>query len=611
MITKEIDIKVNTGDAEKDVKSLDKSIEGVGSAGKESGEKASKGIEKVDKTAKATEKSSKLAGLGVKLIGTALKAVGIGVILALFAKFTQILTSNKKVSDAISTTFETISIVLSEVVTALVNSFTAISDATNGFEGFRKVIGGLLTLALTPLKVSFFAIKLALQEAQLAFEESIFGDGDQTTIDALNVKIKQTQKDLSDVAAEALIAGKQVADNVGKAITEVAAFTTIASDEIGKISIKSASEQAKLNTQLANSAILAEARIQGLIEKYDREAELLRQIRDDDKKSIADRIKANEDLGKKLDEQLEKQKEQANIRVAAAIAAQKTASDQVQAQAEVIKATNELAAIEASVTGFRAEQLTNRNALDKERIEILRTLNEIGKNDLELAKSEAEQVRDDRLIQIELQVADETEKFRLLEQARLDFDNTIKDLDDAEQERLKKIAAEELKRVEETAAANKAISDAEAKAKKDNVDSYLGTIQKAGELAGQETEAGKALAVAGALINTYQGISAGVALGYPAAIPAVIAAATVGFKSVKDIIAVKTPNGGGGGGGNTISGGQESQPAFNLVGRSNVNQLQTGLEQQETAPVRAFVVGSSVTSQQEADRATQSQASFG
>ena len=221
MITKEIDIKVNTGDAEKDVKSLDKSIEGIGSAGKESGEKASKGIEKVDKTAKATEKSSKLAGLGVKLIGTALKAVGIGVILALFAKFTQILTSNKKVSDAISTTFETVSIVLTEVVTALVNSFTAISDATNGFEGFRKVIGGVVTLGLTPMKLGFFAIKLALQEAQLAFEESIFGDGDQTTIDALNIKIKQTQKDLSDVAAEALIAGKQVSDNVGKAITEV------------------------------------------------------------------------------------------------------------------------------------------------------------------------------------------------------------------------------------------------------------------------------------------------------------------------------------------------------------------------------------------------------
>jgi hypothetical protein len=46
----------------------------------------------------------------------------------------------------------------------------------------------------------------------------------------------------------------------------------------------------------------------------------------------------------------------------------------------------------------------------------------------------------------------------------------------------------------------------------------------------------KALSVASALINTYQGISAGVKLGYPAAIPAVAAAAATGFAAVKNIL---------------------------------------------------------------------------
>ena len=56
----------------------------------------------------------------------------------------------------------------------------------------------------------------------------------------------------------------------------------------------------------------------------------------------------------------------------------------------------------------------------------------------------------------------------------------------------------------------------------------------------------KALSVASALINTYQGITAGVKLGYPLAIPAVALAAATGFAAVKNIL--KTDKGSSGGG---------------------------------------------------------------
>jgi len=46
----------------------------------------------------------------------------------------------------------------------------------------------------------------------------------------------------------------------------------------------------------------------------------------------------------------------------------------------------------------------------------------------------------------------------------------------------------------------------------------------------------KALAVASALMNTYEGITAGVKLGYPMAIPAVLFAAATGFAAVKNIL---------------------------------------------------------------------------
>lgn len=58
----------------------------------------------------------------------------------------------------------------------------------------------------------------------------------------------------------------------------------------------------------------------------------------------------------------------------------------------------------------------------------------------------------------------------------------------------------------------------------------------------------KTLAIASALVSTYQGIAAGLKLGWPASIPAVAFAAATGFAQVASIRAT-TKNGGGGGGG--------------------------------------------------------------
>lgn len=63
----------------------------------------------------------------------------------------------------------------------------------------------------------------------------------------------------------------------------------------------------------------------------------------------------------------------------------------------------------------------------------------------------------------------------------------------------------------------------------------------------------KAWAITDALISTYQGIAAGVKLGYPAAIPAVAAAAATGFAQVQAIRSQQFS--GGGGGGNASAGG--------------------------------------------------------
>ena len=57
-------------------------------------------------------------------------------------------------------------------------------------------------------------------------------------------------------------------------------------------------DAAVANVQLAKEAEKAEVINAGLLEKYDRQAEQQRQIRDEERNSITERIAANEKLGK-------------------------------------------------------------------------------------------------------------------------------------------------------------------------------------------------------------------------------------------------------------------------------------------------------------------------
>ena len=77
----------------------------------------------------------------------------------------------------------------------------------------------------------------------------------------------------------------------------------------------------------------------------------------------------------------------------------------------------------------------------------------------------------------------------------------------------------------------------------------------------------KALSVAMALVNTYQGIAAGVKLGYPAAIPAVAMAAATGFAAVKNILKTNKTS--------SSSGSTSSTPVATSGTGSFVNTAQT------------------------------------
>jgi hypothetical protein len=217
--------------------------------------------------------------------------------------------------------------------------------------------------------------------------------------------------------------------------------------------------------------------------------------------------------------------------------------------------------------------------------------------DAELKAKKLQAEKDEKVNMIALQLEDETVSYE--EKKAL-----IKEREDLLLSNTALTESQRLKIHKDSLDAEKKLDNAKAKGKEDMIKAINQSLQLASKIAGEETEAGKALSIASALINTYQGITAGVALGFPLAIPAVAMAAYTGFEAVKNILAVKVPNGGGGGsgGGGSMTPPAMSAPNINVVGASQTNQIAETVSQQNQPPIKAYVVGNEVSTQQALDR---------
>ena len=192
------------------------------------------------------------------------------------------------------------------------------------------------------------------------------------------------------------------------------------------------------------------------------------------------------------------------------------------------------------------------------------------------------------------------------------------EFDEQDKARQDKLDEEEKKRKEKQLADDKKISDAaikiaelEEEAKRTSLEGYAGAINSLSNTIGQETAAGKGLAVASSLINTYAAITGQLktAAGSPGgaipgyAIAQAIATGVAGFAAVKKIVAVQVPGGGGSGSSQTGSlPTVPTPPAFNVVGASGETQLADAIGSQTQRPARAYVVSNDVTTAQEMDR---------
>jgi len=624
MIQKELNAKmnINTAKALKDVQKLDKNIQNVPKSINE----AEKNTGKLNQGLTKTNKVAGVVKGGISKIGLAFKAAGIGLIITAFAKLTELFQSNQRVMDAFNVVGETTAIIFNQLFNAIFNTAETLGQTNGAFNATIKVMKALMTFGLTPLIGSLLTFKAAVQSVQLAWEQSPLGDGDPKKIKELQIEVAKTGTQLLKLGANVLQAGSDIVEYGVEAAGEITDLTMTTIDAISKIDIKSSFEQAKQNVRLKKSAEIARVQQQALVEEYDRQAEKLRQVRDEERNSIAERIKANNKLKEVLDEQEEAMLKQVDLQIASAAAQYKVNKSQENLIA-LLEAQNEKTAVLAQIEGFRSEQKANDLALSKEQLELEqsisdaateRTINQLNAN-AELIKGDEE-----RLIkQLEnLEIEKQIEQQRL-ELKRDSYNADTQAYVDAQIELENFISESNIRKAEldneltQVRIENKEKENELEQQKISAVKNTLTTISNLASLFAGESEKEqkkafkiqKAANIAQALIDTYSSATAayrslaGVPVVGPAlGIAAAAAAITGGLLNVKQIQATEFQ--GGSGGGDTSptyssnTGSTQQAPAFNVVGQSGFNQIASALGQNNNTPVKAYVVSGDVTTAQ-------------
>ena len=316
----------------------------------------------VGKVAEDTEKlgkATKDAQSGIKKLsasfGTLAKATGIVFLLnKAFEVFQEVFRQNQKVVDIFNTAFEVLSIAFNDFFKFLernIGTATGFMDKIFGNEVVQNVIDFGRTLSIeviTRIKNLVQGIG-GLGSALVKLFKKDFAGASETA--------KAAVKDLTEV----------VTGNVVETVEMEKAITKV-TDKITDYA-KSTIEGAKTLVGLRKESELAAVKVQGLIEEYDRQAEKLRQVRDDETKTFEERIAANEELGRVLKEQEEEMLKLIDIRIREAeLDVEKNNS--IENQVKLQEALNEKKAVEAQITGFQSEQLVNQVSLQKEQTQV-------------------------------------------------------------------------------------------------------------------------------------------------------------------------------------------------------------------------------------------------
>jgi len=588
----QVELEVETKKAEKNVDDLTGGIKNLTKAVEQGNEQTAAGLKSIEETSKST-------GEGVKGIGKSIKTAGLGLFIIALDTIKELFLQNQIVADAVGASFEGLALVFNDVFGLLIGGQESVKKLGDAFD---KYFGQ------------------PIQTATQAFEK--FGDAFSKIFGGdFSGALESAQEGFSGLGD----AISQTGDGFVEAATDAAEYA---------VELKDA---AVANVQLAKEAQKAEVINAGLLEKYDRQAEQQRQIRDEERNSITDRIAANVELGRILEEQNAKMLENAKIvEKAAQVAFNRNKS--LENETALIAAKNEVMAVEATIEGFRSEQLANDLALDRERIELLNTEAESVSNlGFEKRKFDAEQEKNAVKRIEKLKEINEEEKLVEAERLQAIVDNANIGtqakvdaqiaLDEFMQTSRHESITLEKEYTEELAAEEKKRKDAELAAfvnKKEIAMATVGVLQNGLGVLKGVTEGNlklqKAIIVAEAaasigqiIMSTQVANAKAAALVPPTGFPfTAINTANAAIGIAATIASSKKALSAIGEGGSIASEATiaspstrgdsfESQaPEFNIVGTSGANQIADVVASQ--APVKAYVVANDVTTAQALDR---------
>jgi len=588
-----IELKAETAAARKQIEALTGEVSELR---KEQAQQSKEALTQAKETAKGVGGISK----SFKTLGNALKAAGIGLAIAAFAKLSEIFMQNQKAADFFNTAFEAVSIAFNDFVSFIV-------DNTGGVVDFFKSI---FENPLDSLKKFADAFKRNIQER---FESYL------DTLGYLASAVKKVfSGDFAGALDDVKSAGKESLDVLtgvnnsfekGKELVSSAVDAVV---EYGKETLKTAAA----NVQLANNAELAAAQQGRLVEQYDRQAEQLRQIRDDERFSIEERRKANDELLQVLAEQEAAMLKQADAQVASA-QADLAKNKSIENQVALTEALANKEGVLAQIEGLRSEQKANDLALDREENELINSkLESESKLAIERQRFNAEQIDDEilkleRLKEIAL-LEQEQEQARLQAivdnanagtQAKVDAQIALDEF--MEESRQANIEADTA-----LTDAKIALNKAEAESEMEMLGAISGALNGLSALAGENAEAQKAIGVAQAIIDTYIGANKAIAQGGIVGTIAAVGIIASGLANVQNILTTKIPkpqaSSVGGGGNAGVSSPRPTAPSqppsFNIIGGGAQNQLAGLLADQTQKPVKAYVVSNEVTTAQSLDR---------
>jgi len=302
-------------------------------------------LEAVAKSNKSAAKATKGLARGFRGLGLALKAAGVGLVLEAFNFLKNIIGQNQVVVDALSTATTSLGIIFRDIGNEVVevgqkifNAFQqpqkTLASISNKFEEFRTYIADKFSGVGTVLSGIF------------SFD-----------LDTIKAGLSEIKGDFQDFSAD-----------VGEVYTNVTTSVKEATEEFKK-NADAATETASALTKERKEVELLDAGQQKLMLTFQNQAELQRQIRDDESLTFEQRIAANDELGRILDEQLGTEQSLAQRKLDLAQKELALNKDNHELQLAVIAAETELVDIEERITGQRSEQLTNQNSLLKEQNE--------------------------------------------------------------------------------------------------------------------------------------------------------------------------------------------------------------------------------------------------